>query len=380
MSKQRKPIRVLIVDDSPFIRMSLKKILSQDPDIEVVDTARDGREGILKLQALKPDVVTMDVEMPVMNGLQALEEIMRWQPTPVIVLSAVTTDGAKLTMKAFDLGAVEVVAKPSGKQGDDLVALSEDIVLKVKTVAGIDPSRLDRRNVETYRTQVPEKINREKISDIAATVNVHNTNRVSVAQGVIPRSKIEIVAIGTSTGGPPALQTVLSQLPKDFPVPVIVAQHMPAGFTAPLAARLNSLCQVNVKEAENGEILKPGTVYVGPSGKQFQIARSKNEFVANISVESPIITLYKPSVDVMLMSVAREVGKGVLGVIMTGMGNDGLNGIKSLKSMGAFAIAESEKTCIVYGMPRSIVEAGLADRIESLPDIGKVIIECVKRR
>jgi len=376
MNKPRRPIRVLVVDDSPFIRMSLKKILSRDAEIEVVDTARDGREGILKLQALKPDVITMDVEMPVMNGLQALEEIMRWQPTPVIVLSAVTTDGTKLTMKAFELGAVEVVAKPSGKQGDDLLALSEDIVLKVKSVAGIDAARLNRREVEVSRPLFPEKhANGVRSGEIAAST----VNRTT-AQGVLPRHKVEIVAIGTSTGGPTALQTVLSQFPKNFSVPVIVAQHMPAGFTAPLAARLNGLCQVSVKEAEDGEVLKAGTVYIGPSGKQFQVKRVKNEFVAQVSIESPIATLYKPSVDVMLMSLAREAGAGVLGVVMTGMGNDGLNGIRSLKAQGAFAVAESEKTCIVYGMPRSIVEAGLADRIELLSDIGKVIIECVNRR
>lgn len=350
MSKLPKKIRVLIVDDSPFIRMSLKKILSSTPDIEVIDTANDGREGILKLQALKPDVVTMDVEMPVMNGIQALDEIMRWQPTPIIVLSSVTTDGAKLTMKALELGAVEVVAKPSGRIGDDLRNLAEDLVLKVKSVAGIDPTRLVRKVEKRPYTTV---------------------------QGTLPRHKIDIVAIGTSTGGPSALQTVLTKLPKDFPVPVVVAQHMPPGFTAPLAARLNNLCQVNVKEAEDGENLRAGTVYIGPSGRQFQISRNGQAFTANITMDAPIPTLYKPSVDVMFMSLAKEARVGVLGVVMTGMGSDGLQGMKKLKDRGAFALAESEKSCIVYGMPRSIVEAGLADRIELLSDLGKVITDCV---
>jgi two-component system chemotaxis response regulator CheB len=384
MNIPHKPIRVLIVDDSPFIRMSLKKILSREPGIEVVDTARDGREGIAKLQALKPDVVTLDVEMPVMNGLQALEEIMRWQPTPIIVLSAVTTDGAKLTMKAFDLGAVEVVAKPSGQQGDDLATLAADIVLKIKSVAGIDISRLSRKETGA---PAPKIIVGEtpfaglKKSDPAAfKAGGQEPVQNPGSQGSFPRQRIDIVSIGTSTGGPSALQTVLTKLPKDLPVPVMVAQHMPAGFTAPLAARLNGLCQVTVKEAENGEPLKAGTVYIGPSGKQFQVKKARNEFVAQISLESPIVTLYKPSVDVMFMSLAKEAGAGVLGVVMTGMGNDGMNGMKQLKAMGAFAIAESEKTCIVYGMPRAIVEAGLADRVELLPDIGRMITECVKRR
>lgn len=367
MNKLHRPVRVLVVDDSPFIRMSLKKVLNQDKDIEVVDTARDGREGILKLQKLKPDVVTLDVEMPVMNGIQALDEIMRWQPTPVIILSAVTTDGAKLTLKAFDLGAVEVVAKPSGQQGDDLVTMAQDIILKVKSVAGIDMSRLKNRD---------SKIQKALPSAVSLAKPVNPFINQTMDQG----NKIEIVAIGTSTGGPTALQTVLSQLPKDFPVPVVVAQHMPAGFTQPLAARLNGLCQVGVKEAEDGEELKPGNVYIGPSGKQFQVKRYKNGLFADISTQAPIATLYKPSVDVMLMSLAAEVGRGVLGVIMTGMGNDGLEGMKRLKALGAFAIAESEKTCIVYGMPRAIVTAGLADRIEHLPDIAKVIIACMHRR
>lgn len=368
MNKAPRPIKVLIVDDSPFIRMTLKKILSRDPDIEVVDTARDGREGILKLQTFKPDVVTMDVEMPVMNGLQALEEIMRWQPTPVIVLSAVTTEGAKLTIKALELGAVEVVAKPSGQLGDDLASLSEDIVLKVKSVSGIEPTRLAQRGLGDQKGSFTEK-------------RISSPNIIGeMPHKAFPRHKIEIVGIGTSTGGPTALQTVLSKLPENFPVPVMVAQHMPAGFTAPLAARLNGLCRVKVKEAEDGEVLRAGTVYIGPSGKQFQVTRNNNELSAHVSMQSPITTLYKPSVDVMFMSLAKAVGAGVLGVVMTGMGNDGLNGMRKLKEQGAFAITESEKTCIVYGMPRSVAEAGLSDRIELLPDIGKAIIECVQRR
>ncbi len=369
MNKPPRPVKVLIVDDSPFIRMSLKKILSRDPEIEVVDTARDGREGITKIQILKPDVVTMDVEMPVMNGLQALEEIMRWQPTPVIILSAVTTEGAKLTIKAFDLGAAEVVSKPSGKDGDDLLALAKDLTLKVKSVAGIDPKRLKNRTIDCKEIDSKLLASQSKIPDL------------KLGQSLSPSLRnIEIVAIGTSTGGPTALQIVLSKLPKDFPVPVIVSQHMPVGFTLSLASRLDSLSEVKIKQVEHGEVLRAGTVYIGEAGKQFQVKKDRNELIAVITTETPIPTLYKPSVDVMFMSLAKEVGAGVLGVVMTGMGNDGAQGMKELKDRGAFAIAESEATCIVYGMPRSIVERGLADRIEQLPDISRVIIECVNRR
>jgi len=364
MSKSPKPIRVLIVDDSPFIRMSLAKILNSFPEIEVVDTARDGKEGILKLQALKPDVVTMDVEMPVMNGLQALEEIMRWRPTPVIILSAVTTEGAKLTMKAFDLGAAEVVAKPSGQQGDNLQTLAEDLLMKIKSVAGIDPLRLKHSATEPFKFPQSAK----------STPFIGSSNRR------VPQQKIEVVAIGTSTGGPSALQTVLTGLPKDFPVPILVVQHMPVGFTASLAGRLNGLSQINVKEVQDGEILKPGTAYVGVAGKQFGLVKKGGSLVARISDESPIATFFRPSVDVLFMALAEQIGAGVLATVMTGMGSDGLLGMKKLKAKGAFAIAEAEETCIVYGMPKSIVEAGLADRIEPLPNIARAIVECVERR
>lgn len=365
MSKRLKPVRVLIVDDSPFLRASLKKILGRDPEIEVVDVARDGLEAIKKLQTLKPDVITMDIEMPVMNGIQALEEIMRWSPIPVIVLSAVTTDGAKLTIKALELGAVEVVAKPSGKVGDDLVALADDILFKVKNVAGIELNR-----------------NRPALGKIEASALPASPaagGKIPVGR-LVPGQSTNFVGIAASTGGPLALQTVLAILPRDFPVPVAVVQHMPPGFTSSLAVRLNSLCKISVKEAEDGEVLRAGTVYIGQSGKQFQIRKNGNQLIARITSESPIQTLYKPSADVMFMSLARELGAGVLGVVLTGMGNDGLAGMRELKAKGAFALAESERTCIVYGMPRAIVEAGLSDRIEPLQDIGGAIIECVNRR
>lgn len=389
MSKPlNRPIKVLIIDDSPFIRMTLKTILSRDPDIQVVDMARDGREGVLKLKEHKPDVVTLDVEMPVMDGLQALEEIMRWQPTPAIILSALTTEGASLTMKAFDLGAVDVVAKPTGKQGSDLNTLANDLILKVKSVAGIDPRRLlqtagsissssvlssqpliKQQTIVTERQ--PDK-NFEKQKDKVISYKSQTWD--------MPKHKIDIVAIGTSTGGPTALQTVLGGLSKNIPVPIVVAQHMPPGFTASLANRLNGICSVSVKEIEDGETLKSGIAYIGQSGMQMIIERNGNNLVARISDKSPIPTLYKPSVDVMFMSLAKAVGAGVLGIVLTGMGNDGRAGMKELKAEGAYSIAESEKTCIVYGMPRSIVDAGLADRVELLSDISKLIMEFTVRR
>ncbi|WP_042334784.1 protein-glutamate methylesterase/protein-glutamine glutaminase [Desulfosporosinus meridiei] len=392
-------IGVLIVDDSPFMRLTLQKILSQDPSIKVLDTAKDGREGILKLQSLRPDVITMDVEMPVMNGLQALDEIMRWQPTSVIILSAVTTEGAESTLKAFDLGAVDVVAKPSGKPGADLQVLSRDLVEKVKAAALVNLARLRPNKGIASSQQNPStaalsastsatvqpgitKITPSKSPSSPSGVSSGNASRTFSGgkSGVLPKHPVEIVAIGTSTGGPSALQAVLPVLPKNFPVPVLVAQHMPPGFTGPLAQRLNGLCELNVREGVNGEVLKAGTVYVAPAGKQLQVQRRSGQLTLNIGDDAPIPTLYHPSIDVMFLSLGKEVGKGTLGVVMTGMGSDGTKGMKELKKLEGFAIAEAEETCVVYGMPRSVVEAGLADRVVPLSEIGKAIVECVMRR
>lgn len=376
------PITVLIVDDSPFMRLTLQKILSQDPQIKVLDTARDGREGIAKLQALHPQVITMDVEMPVMNGLQALDEIMRWKPTPVIILSAVTTEGTQATIKALDYGAFDVVAKPSGKPGGDLQVLAQDLIAKVKGAAQVDPTRLVKKGT-IGRTMVNNSISNLQNQEVNPSAITNRTGtqsagyRGSRSSASHPKHPIEIVAIGTSTGGPSALQTVLPQLPADFPVPVIVAQHMPPGFTGPLAQRLNGLCALNVREGVHGEVLKAGTVYVAPAGKQIQVMRRNGQLLLNIGDESPIVTLYHPSVDVMFLSLAKAVGKGALGVVMTGMGNDGLKGIREIKALEGFAIAEAEETCVVYGMPRAIVDAGLADRVVPLGEIGQVIVECV---
>lgn len=406
MSLAPNPISVLVVDDSPFMRMTIQKILGQDPGIRVLDTARDGREGILKLQSLRPQVVTMDVEMPVMDGLQALDEIMRWQPTPVIILSAVTTEGAKATLKALDLGAIDVVAKPSGGPGADLQTLSRDLIDKVKAAASVNTARLSKKSAGVPTTQTP-KPQPEPVKgkgDLTSTGTSRFTARTKETTSTVigqseslsiqsfrapehtggnttfPRHQVEIVAIGTSTGGPSALQAVLPQLPANFPVPVIVAQHMPPGFTAPLAQRLNGLCALTVREGVNGEVLKAGTIYVAPAGKQMEVIRKVGQLTLQIGNESPIPTLYHPSVDVMFLSLAREVGKGSLGVVMTGMGSDGTKGMKEIKAKEGFAIAEAEETCVVYGMPRSLVDAGLADRITPLGEIGRAIVDCVMRR
>ncbi len=370
-------ISVLVVDDSPFMRLTIQKVLGQDAGIKVIDTARDGREAIEKIKALRPQVVTMDVEMPVINGLQALDEIMRWQPTPVIVLSSLTTEGAEATLKALDLGAFDVVAKPTGP---DFQNLTRELSEKIKAAANVNLTRLGKRSPivkksETFVSGItPNNVSQVGMSTSTRPISHERTS------SYFPKHPIEIVAIGTSTGGPSALQAVLPRLPANFPVPVIVAQHMPPGFTGPLAQRLNGVCALTVCEGTPGEVLKSGFIYIAPAGKQMQVHRRGGQLVLQIGDDSPITTLYHPSIDVMFMSLAKEVGKGTLGVVMTGMGNDGTRGMKEIKALEGFAIAESEETCVVYGMPRALVEAGLADRVVPLGDIGRTIVECVQRR
>ncbi|CAA7602971.1 protein-glutamate methylesterase [Acididesulfobacillus acetoxydans] len=393
MSSAPSPIGVLIVDDSPFMRLALQKILGLDSRLKVLGIARDGKEGIAKLRALHPQVVTMDVEMPVMDGLRALDEIMRWQPTPVIILSALTTEGAHATLKALDLGAVDVVAKPAGSPGTDLAAMSRDLIEKIRAAAEVDPSRLGvspgkgcssgaaANGVKASETDRHKVSAREFPGGKAFSSPLAEPHARGFVAGVIsaarPQYPVEVVAIGTSTGGPAALQTVLPQLPQDFPVPVVVAQHMPPGFTGPLAQRLNGLCSLEVREGKDGEALRAGIICVAPAGKQTQVVRKAGRLCLAIGEESPIPTLYHPSVDVLFLSLAREVGGGTLGVVMTGMGRDGAEGMKQIKALGGFAIAEAEESCVVYGMPKALVEGGLADRVVPLGEIGRTITECV---
>jgi len=254
-------------------------------------------------------------------------------------------------------------------------------VEKVKAAAGVNPARLGRKDLSlsaNLQATPPRVVPLTGVGSVPVRPALPLTS--SGKTGFAPKHAVEIVAIGTSTGGPSALQAVLPNLPADFTVPVLVAQHMPPGFTGPLAQRLNGLCPLNVREGIHGEVLKAGTVYVAPAGKQMQVQRKSGQLTLHIGEEAPIPTLYHPSVDVMFLSLAKAVGRGTLGVVMTGMGSDGTKGMKELKALEGFAIAESEETCVVYGMPRSIVDAGLADRVVPLREIGRTIVECVMRR
>ncbi len=345
-------IKVLVVDDSAFMRKAISTMLDKDPGIKVIGTARDGQEGLEMVRKLDPDVVTMDIEMPKMDGLTALRHIMMEAPRPVLMVSSLTTEGAESTLKAMELGAVDFIPKQLSKVSLDIVKIEKDLIARVKTVA----ARKMRHVAAAPRTAAPRR---------AAAPRV-----VAAPTG---RPKRDVVAIGVSTGGPPVVQKILSSLPADFPAGIVIAQHMPAAFTGPFAKRLNGVSQITVKEAETGDVLKPGHAYVAPGGRHI-VLDQKVSRVDVVVTDDPPGELYKPSANVMISSVAEAVGRRALGVILTGMGADGCEGVRDLKAKGGRAIAQSDSTCVVYGMPKAIVDENLADEIVDLDDLAESII------
>ncbi len=348
-------IRVLVVDDSAFMRKAITSMLQEDPEIKVIGTARDGVEAVELTEKLKPDIVTMDVEMPKMDGISALKEIMHKYPVPVLMVSSLTTEGAKVTLEALELGAVDFIPKNLAELSVNIVKIKGILLEKIKTIArrGIIKRRppLKERKVETPGVEIPKiRITGER--------------------------KVGIVSIGTSTGGPKALQEIIPKLPKGFPVAVVVAQHMPPNFTKAFAERLDQLSQISVKEAEEGESLKPGIVYIAPGRGHMRIKRKGIETYVNISEDKEEF-IYRPSVDILMSSVAECFPGRTLGVILTGMGTDGAQGCRKIKETGGRVFAQSEDTCVVYGMPKAVVEAGLADKVVPLEEMAGEIINAV---
>jgi two-component system chemotaxis response regulator CheB len=355
-------IRVLIVDDSAFMRKAIQVMLAEDPMIEIIGFAANGKEGVEKTFELKPDLVTMDIEMPQLDGLAALRMIMDKQPTPVIMVSSLTSEGAQITLDALDLGAVDFIPKQMSYVSLDIVKIKADLQAKV-------------RHIHSRRRTLMAQYSLRKGRQIGRTP-IAGAKTMQSAAPLTPRKKnkvVRLVSIGTSTGGPPALQAVLTALPRNFPVGIVIVQHMPPMFTKSLAERLNSLCQLTVKEAEEGEQIKPGTAYIAPGDKHLLIRKNLSNTVAVLS-DKPANTLHKPSVDVLMNSVADAVGQVSLGVIMTGMGADGLQGLQTMKNRGADIIAQNEESCIVYGMPRAVIEAGIANTIAPLEQIAGEIM------
>lgn len=376
-------IKVLIVDDSIFMRKALESLLSGEPDIEIVGLAKNGKEGVEMAEQFHPDVITMDIEMPTMDGITALELIMKKNPTPVIMVSSLTKEGADATLKALDLGAVDFMTKDSQSFGGaDIERGLKDKIRKFAKNKNV--VRLLTHSAPSQSQQVPSY----KLSGTFATQAPHvSTPFAHSAQGgntdgskrvVINKTGIKrVVALGTSTGGPQSLQRVIPLLPADLGVPVVVTQHMPPNFTQSLASRLNTLSKVEVVEAQGKEKLEPNVVYIAKGGYHLKFKKVGPSVYTELSTE-PSNVFNIPGVDVMVDSIAELYGKECLGVIMTGMGSDGCKGLTNLKRMGGTIIAQNEPSCIVYGMPRAVVEAGIADEIVPLDEIAARIAYHVK--
>ncbi|MDE3075575.1 MAG: chemotaxis response regulator protein-glutamate methylesterase [Chloroflexota bacterium] len=341
-------IRVLVVDDSAFMRSMIGKMLNEVPGIQVVDVAVDGQDAVEKVRNVRPDVVTLDVEMPKMNGIQALEYIMKNCPTPVIMLSSLTQQGAVTTIEALEKGAVDFVGKPSGTVSIDIHRVRDELVNKILRASKLTGTRLAA--LSAPRPQTPP-LQMPPLRPIET-------------------GRHHVVAIGTSTGGPKALNDVLPRLPRNLPAPVLVVQHMPPGFTRALAQRLNDLSQIAVREAAAGDQLEPGVALVAPG--DFHMTVSSGRIALN---QDPPVHNVRPAVDVLLSSLAKTYGRETVGVVLTGMGTDGAEGALAIKRMGGRVIAQDEATSVVYGMPRSVVDAGAADVVAPL---GRVADEIVK--
>lgn len=346
------PIKVLVVDDSPLIRQVLCHMLEEDPEIEVAGTASNGKEALVKVADLKPDVVTLDIEMPVMNGLETLEKLMETVPLPVIMVSHLTVEGAEPTIKALELGAVDFVTKISSEH-ITIDKIQEELIGKIKFAATIPKSHFKPIKL---KKEIPEK-SVLSLSDV--------------------KTDLELVAIGSSTGGPRALSQLLPLFPGNFPLGIVIAQHMPKEFTLIFANRLNDICNIEVMEAKSGDVVKPGRVLIAPAGFQTKVLRKNN--VLQVEVFEQASLIYKPSVDLLFKSVALTCGGKALSILLTGMGADGAAGMQELHKLGARTIAEAEETCIVYGMPKAAIELGGAEFVEPLPNIFNRIIQIITK-
>ncbi|WP_435607878.1 protein-glutamate methylesterase/protein-glutamine glutaminase [Pseudomonas knackmussii] len=363
-------VKVLVVDDSGFFRRRVSEILSGDPQIQVIGTATNGREAIDQALALKPDVITMDYEMPMMDGITAVRNIMQRCPTPVLMFSSLTHEGARVTLDALDAGAVDYLPKNFEDISRNPDKVRQMLCEKVHSIA-----RANRRYASfhtTPATSTPPAAS-GGFSARPATAPAHApVAPAAAASSAAPKRKpYRLVAIGTSTGGPVALQRVLTQLPANFPAPLVLIQHMPAAFTKAFAERLDKLCKITVKEAEDGDLLRPGVALLAPGGKQMMVdARGAVRILPGDERLN-----YKPCVDVTFGSASKAYADKVLAVVLTGMGADGREGARMLKQSGSQVWAQDEASCVIYGMPMAIAKAGLADAIYSLDDIGRHITE-----
>ncbi|GAB4445808.1 MAG: chemotaxis response regulator protein-glutamate methylesterase [Anaerolineae bacterium] len=361
------PVKVLVVDDSPFMRYTIAKHLAADPDIVVVGSAQDGVDALSKIPALAPDVVTLDVEMPRMDGLTTLEHIMTDCPTPVVMLSSLTQRGTRTTIQALMRGAVDFVAKPT--TSTDIRAVIVELSGKIKAAAGLEGDAAAGDNARP-RNGSP------RARTLSPPLPLHTTPVRPAKLGLRPFKETDpVVVIGASTGGPRALHTVMSGLPADLPAAILIVQHMPPGFTRSLAQRLNDISAITVQEATGGDRLALGLALLAPGDFHMRLKKGKQIELD----QGPRRNHVRPAVDVTMETAVETYRSNIIGVVLTGMGSDGAKGAALIKQAGGRVIAEDESTSVVYGMPRSVIEAKLADVIAPLPDVAEAIVEMVTR-
>jgi len=352
---------VVVVDDSALVRSILTEIINRQPDMQCIGAASDPLAAREMIRNLNPDVITLDVEMPKMDGLDFLQRLMRLRPMPVVMVSTLTERGAEVTLKALELGAVDFVAKPKIGVADGIRALAQDITDKIRIAAKAQIRRLPPAPVAGA-------------TGGAASATSHAAARPPAPIASLGRLSTEkIIFIGASTGGTEATKDVLINLPADCPA-VCITQHMPPGFTRSYAARLDGLCKIRVKEAQDGERILPGHGYIAPGGMHFSVERSGANYIARVQDGDPV-NRHKPSVEVLFQSAARVVGQNALGIMLTGMGADGAKAMKVMKDAGAYNLVQDEATCVVFGMPREAINAGAADEVLPLQQIAPRLVE-----
>ncbi|MGR5318579.1 protein-glutamate methylesterase/protein-glutamine glutaminase [Vibrio sp. DNB22_19_1] len=354
-------IKVLVVDDSSFFRRRVSEIINSESRLEVIDVAVNGREAVEKAKSLKPDVITMDIEMPVMDGITAVREIMATSPTPILMFSSLTHDGAKATLDALDAGALDFLPKKFediARNRDEAVSLLQQRVIQIASKRAFL-----RRPIAKPAAMPASSISRPLASRMAAPT-ASTLSRPLAAKFRASGKKYQLTAIGTSTGGPVALQKILTRLPVNYPHPIVLIQHMPATFTAAFASRLNTLCKIQVKEAQDGDVLQAGVAYLAPGGKQMMVDGRAGTARLRI-IDGGDRMNYKPCVDVTFGSAAKVYGDKVLSMVLTGMGADGREGARMLKTAGSTIWAQDEESCVVYGMPQAVAKAGIST--EDLP-------------
>ncbi len=379
--------KVLVVDDSSFFRRRVSDILNKDSQLDVIDVAVNGQEAVDKAIALKPDVITMDIEMPILNGIAAVKQIMEKSPTAILMFSSLTHQGAKSTIEALEAGALDFLPK----KFSDIAQNTDEAgsLLRQRVIQLAKKSGLTRRSVSpnTPARAINRPSHQETSLNARKTPSTLQSKTARAAKTVNDSPPVQVkasgksyklIAIGTSTGGPVALQKILTQLPQNFPLPIIMVQHMPATFTHAFANRLNSLCKIQVKEASDGDILKPGCAYLAPGGRQMVLTGTENAAKIKIVEDNSAKITFKPSVDVSFGSASKVFSANVLGIILTGMGADGREGARMLKSRGSTIWAQDEQTCVVYGMPQAVAAAGISQLSLPLDGISSAIIKEIK--